>query len=489
MSDRFPYYGAIPDKGVASPYYVMLAIPVAERPCTPTMVALAGTVEALVRSNVRFDVETVRGVCHVDDARNVLLRNFLQSECTDLFFIDSDVGWQPNAVLRLLKRQGDIVGGVYPRKSDKEDYPFHPFEGETSQNEDGLFAMPKIPTGFMRIRRHVIEALYEREKAKDRLMWLDGDTQEQNRLPVARICERGFVRELGLEEFSRTHASQSGDYILCLKARSLGFKVFIDPDLEFNHSGEKTWSGNFGHELRRKQLRDTPKFEEAAQAIQKWRAPVEAFDQLVSNSLYMPRSALPGAALQACWEMARKAEGPLLECGSGLSTLVMGLALRGSKHQLYSLENDLDWIERVKVWLDRYGAENVNLLYAPLYPSTSGERWYGVDPEEMCAHFDGVLIDGPARTGAKRSVVFDVLGEHIKHARTWIIDDTEDAEESGLLERLQGRAFKREVATSAFFPHEYIIARTRKHPCGECHLQPGEVCDICGASATQEAAE
>lgn len=24
-------------------------------------------------------------------------------------------------------------------------------------------------------------------------------------------------------------------------------------------------------------------------------------------------------------------------------------------------------------------------------------------------------------------------------------------------------------------------ARNPKHPCGECHLQPGETCDICGA--------
>lgn len=28
-------------------------------------------------------------------------------------------------------------------------------------------------------------------------------------------------------------------------------------------------------------------------------------------------------------------------------------------------------------------------------------------------------------------------------------------------------------------------AAVRKEPCSECHLQPGETCDICGARATE----
>ena len=28
-----------------------------------------------------------------------------------------------------------------------------------------------------------------------------------------------------------------------------------------------------------------------------------------------------------------------------------------------------------------------------------------------------------------------------------------------------------------------LEAALRKHACGECHLQPGEVCDICGRQA------
>src|SRR5262245_31737219 len=291
----------------------MLATPVAGNPCTSYAVSLAATAQSLTVAGVRFDIETLQGCCHVDDARNILLRNFLQSECTDLFFLDADLGWQPNNVLRLLKLPGDIVAGVYCHKSDDETYPFHGFEGENKLNEWGLFSMPKAATGFMRIRREVVQALYDREAAKERLMWLDGDNAQLNKLPVARICERGFVKELGLDHLSRTEASQSGDYILCLKARSLGFEVFVDPDMSFNHTGDKTWHGHFGNDLRRKQKIDAPKFAEAAERIATaadCRAGLDAeifdtvFDQLNASSLYDPRAALPGKALRACWEMA-----------------------------------------------------------------------------------------------------------------------------------------------------------------------------------------
>jgi predicted O-methyltransferase YrrM len=420
MSQRFPYIGA-PLSG-ASPFYVMLTTPIAEKPCTPYAVSLAATAQTLTVVGVRFDIETLQGCCHVDDARNVLIRNFLQSDCTDLFFLDADLGWQPNAVLRLLKAPGDIVAGVYCHKSDEQTYALHPFEGQTETNAHGLFPMPKAATGFMRIRRAVLEALYEREKAKGRLLWLDGDHAGLNRLPVARICERGFVKELGLDHLGASEESQSGDYVLCLKARSLGFSVYVDPDWEFSHSGEKTWRGHFGNHTRRNQGIDPPKFEAAVAALP---AP-EAFEQLSANSLFDPHMGLPPEVLRECYKMARDARGDLLECGSGLSTLVMGLALKGSQHRLYALESDLAWVERVQTWLTRYGVENVSLIYAPLFPFPGG-HWYSVEPADLPARFDGVVIDGPRRgDGVNRCAVLDVLRVQIMKARTWIIDDMDD---------------------------------------------------------------
>jgi len=427
MSHRFPYAGAPVD---GAPFYVMLATPIAEKPCASYAVSLAATAQALTVSGIRFDIETLVGCCHVDDARNIIMRNFLQSDCTDLFFIDADMGWSPNNVARLLRLPGDIIAGVYIKKSDDEDYPFHPYPGETHSNADGLYRMPKAATGFMRIRRHVIQALYTREQEKGRLMWLDGDGAHLNKLPVARICERGFVKELGLESYAADHASQSGDYVMCLKARSLGFDIYTQPDMAFNHSGEKTWHGHFGNHLRRKQGIDHPRFAEALQEIAKATFPdLRWFEQLVEYSVFSPNAALPPAILRECWEMAVYSRGDVLECGSGLSTLVMGIAAQWAQEKrprrVYSLECDLTWCERVHAWLDRYGIGNVKLIYAPLMPGTWG-HWYGVDKLELPAFFDGVLVDGPRRAhNVDRDTVFSYLSDEIRNAKMWIVDDVE----------------------------------------------------------------
>jgi predicted O-methyltransferase YrrM len=437
----------------------MLATPVTEKPNCNYVNSLAGTVETLVRADVRLHHRILQGCCHVDDARNYLIRDFLQSECTDLLFLDADMGWLPNNVLRVLKAPGDIVAGVYCHKSDQETYPFHPFVGRTTTaNEHGLFEMPKAATGFMRIRRHVIEALYEREKAKGRLIWLDGDNENQNRLPVARICERGFVRELGLEGLSANEASQSGDYVLCLKARQLGFQVFIDPEMGFSHAGEKVWTGHFGNHLRRNQKIDHPKFEQAMEAIVAGNVSVEVLDKLNAHSMYDPRAALPGVGLEACWRMAKEAQGDLLECGSGLSTIIMGLALKGTAHRLYSLEADLEWTRRTNTWLQRYGVGNVELIYVPLVP-VGDLVWYGIDPEMLPQRFDGVLIDGPARTGTNRNAVFEVLGKQIASARTWIIDDMEDPVQIEMLKANgAGRSIREFTGSSAGWRHDVVVA-------------------------------
>lgn len=44
------------------------------------------------------------------------------------------------------------------------------------------------------------------------------------------------------------------------------------------------------------------------------------------------------------------------------------------------------------------------------------------------------------------------------------------------------REVERYKAFSAAMPvHKPLVIGRRATPCGECHLQPGERCDICGA--------
>ena len=60
----------------------------------------------------------VSGCSIITMARNMLVDEFLKSNCTDLLFIDADVIAEPDHILRLMAQSGDkdITAGAYPRR-------------------------------------------------------------------------------------------------------------------------------------------------------------------------------------------------------------------------------------------------------------------------------------------------------------------------------------------------------------------------------------
>lgn len=435
MATIYGYLGAAEMRdGAQAKRHVMIATPVGVAPCTDYTRSLCGTAETLARFGVRFDLHMIQGHCHVDDARNMILRDFLTSQCTDLFFIDADMGWKAKNFLRLLEVEGDIVGGVYTHKSDAFTYPFHPPQGvELRPNEYGLYEMPKIATGFMRIRRHVVEALYKREQDAGRCSRPGDELGDVLRSPlsVARIVERGFPRELGLQEVAGNDLYSSGDYVLCLKARQLGFKIFVDPNMEFGHTGEKVWTGHFGNLYRQRNGLHQPEFIAAVGELSKGNATPEVFEALclsygVADKNYIPWPLAP-EALQDVYQKAKDGSGHVLETGSGLSTLVLGLALAGTDRIVHALEHDVDFWRKTANMLEQFNVPNVMMHYIPLEPRDDGTVAYATDGSDLPEAFGLALIDGPpykyGRTGVVRA-----LSDRIRDA-VLVIDDADREED------------------------------------------------------------
>ena len=53
----------------------------------------------------------------VNRARNTLTQSFLDSDATHLLFIDADVEFNPQDVVRLVEEDKEMIGGVYPKKT------------------------------------------------------------------------------------------------------------------------------------------------------------------------------------------------------------------------------------------------------------------------------------------------------------------------------------------------------------------------------------
>jgi hypothetical protein len=98
----------------------------------------------------------------IDLARNICVKKFLDDfkDCTHLFFVDSDLKFEARAFIGLVQANLPICAGVYRRRQEPEEYPF-----KSAENPDGgglwfiddWLQCDRVPTGFLCIRRDVIE--------------------------------------------------------------------------------------------------------------------------------------------------------------------------------------------------------------------------------------------------------------------------------------------------------------------------------------------
>jgi hypothetical protein len=135
-------------------------------------------------------------------------------------------------------------------------------------------------------------------------------------------------------------------------------------------------------------------------------------------------------------EVARKATttvGPILECGSGLTTILAGLLAGKRGISVWSLEDSREWYMRVTSIVRRYHIPGVHVLFCPLrnYP---GFSWYDLSLEELPENFSFVICDGPIGTvPGGRYGLLPVLGPRLTFGTIILLDDVERTEETEVL--------------------------------------------------------
>lgn len=346
-----------------------------------------------------FDVELslLMGDCHVDDARNHLVHDFLESSCDDLVFIDADVGFQTSDLIKLLNYDRDVVGGVYPKKSDIESYPAWLPGGEIWTDKDGLIEAVGFGTGFMRIRRNVLEKMAS----------VAPEYVDDHNKTVKQI----FYRE------TINGKRNSGDIAFCRKWAGMGGKVYVDPSFYMEHRGEKTWGGNYGAYLRRV---NGISLTESLNKIRDKTENDDVYFQMMCEWGNDPWSAGP-ELLKACVMVARQVKNCVLETGSGLTTLVMAAA--NPELTIHCLEHKAEWAAKLQQEVARLKLNNIVIHVAPLKDYPAG-KWYDV-PRLPWNDFELVLCDGPPRQEGHRKTLFGVMATHDCRPKCILVDDAD----------------------------------------------------------------
>ena len=141
--------------------------------------------------------------------------------------------------------------------------------------------------------------------------------------------------------------------------------------------------------------------------------------------------------LAACISHALQTDGEILECGSGLSTLLVGAAAkyRGARH--VALEHNAEWADRVRKQLARFKIDSVTLVCDPL--KDYGEFvWYDMSNAPDVHGYTMVICDGPPGTtkGGRYGLV-PIMREKLRSGAQILLDDAGRAEEQEIAARWQ----------------------------------------------------
>ncbi len=193
----------------------------------------------------------------IQRGRNALAHGFMQRpECTHLMFIDADIKFNPQDIIKMLEADKDIICGIYPKKeinwvevekAVKEGVPTDRLKTRTAsvvvnlKDYAGSVTVPVSEpveifnggTGFMLIKRSTFETMKSVVSSYNNdVLFLDGGISN-DRITEYFACavEPGTERLL------------SEDYFFCWKAREAGLKVWAAPWAQLGHFGSYLFEG------------------------------------------------------------------------------------------------------------------------------------------------------------------------------------------------------------------------------------------------------
>lgn len=179
--------------------------------------------------NARGDEAFYMDACHCANLprlRNGLAAEALHRGADVLFWIDSDVGFDPAEAIQLIDTGQPIVG-IAPQSrphvhGQSPSVAFSPLEGgQVNMRPDGLMEVGKAATAFLCTRREVYEVMAQRDA--HRLANPDVDSKWFRNFFWYELEPAGEI------DGEPAFRDDGEDYYFCRKAREAGFTILINP--------------------------------------------------------------------------------------------------------------------------------------------------------------------------------------------------------------------------------------------------------------------
>lgn len=220
--------------------------------CSTFVKSLIDMQRTLHQYGIPHAIQFIYNESLISRARNTLADLFLQSECTDMLFIDSDIEFEPQDPILLMHYNRELIGANYPLKSIsweriKQALVKNPNIEPAALSKAGatwsahclgakVDLVPFVPlevnelaTGFMMIKREVFETLKPLVPQHD-----PPETEKTASRPGYDFFTVGV----------HNRRYESEDYSFCRRWRETGGKIWVCPWMSLTHYGAYGFPGN-----------------------------------------------------------------------------------------------------------------------------------------------------------------------------------------------------------------------------------------------------
>jgi|TARA_R110000823_G_scaffold314306_1_gene443242 hypothetical protein len=216
--------------------------------------------------DIKYTISTLANESLITRGRNTLNSFFMENkEATHLFFIDADIEFNPEDILRMVAYDKPIVVGAYPKKAVNWNSIIEAaradgtetaetIEGHSSnyvvnfdflkdkdgnrtpqvQIVDNLVKLKDAGTGFMCINKNVMQQMFDAMPETKYVNDINVDAKFEPFMYALFDCI--------IDPESRRYLSE--DYTFCRRWQDMGGDVWLDPRTALNHVGHYTFRGN-----------------------------------------------------------------------------------------------------------------------------------------------------------------------------------------------------------------------------------------------------
>lgn len=208
-----------------------------------TVSGFLGSMFKAMHNGISLDFRFLSNESLIPRGRNNLVCQFLASKATHLIFVDADIEFSPDSLLRLLISNREVVTGAYPTKSMPPRYAVE-FEQNAEIDSQKFIEIKRAATGFLCIKRSVFEKMKEAypelhyESDIEALYGFENLPEEQKPSEdQIKILKENLYSFFDTSHHPETNEYLSEDYTFSERWTKIGGKIWLDTTCHLAHIG------------------------------------------------------------------------------------------------------------------------------------------------------------------------------------------------------------------------------------------------------------